>query len=145
MFQRQFFSFVILSGLITVHVGCGGAPRPPMGNVSGTVTRDGKPVENITVVMKPDVGRAAMGVTDKQGKYTMQYVVGEKGTKVGPTTVSFEWPLGYAAPFSIPQKYSQMKSEIKIDIKKGTNPPFDFAIEDAKEATPGKPTGGNVD
>ena len=43
--------------------GCfGGAERPELGYVSGKVIRDGQPVENITIVMKPDVGRAGPDV-----------------------------------------------------------------------------------
>lgn len=146
MLHRRFFTVVALGTLMTVVLGCGGAPRPPMGYVSGTVTRGGSPVENITVVMKPDVGRAAMAVTDKQGHYVMQYTLGEKGTKTGPTTVSFEWPLGYSAPFGIPQEFTQMKSEIKIDIKKGQNPPFDFKIDSDGGSAPAAPAkSGNVD
>ena len=105
--------------------GCGGADRPEMGYCTGTVTMDGKPVEGITVVMKPDVGRAAMGVTNKEGSYEILYTLGEPGTKTGPNKVTFEWPMGFAAPFAIPKNYSQTID--KVDVKPGSNQ-FDFKL-----------------
>lgn len=108
--------------------GCGGAERPPLGYVSGTVTMDGEPLGNVIVVMKPDNGRAAMVQADEQGHYDMEYVAGERGTKVGPTTVSFEWPLDYAAPKPIPEKYSAIRSQEKIEVKEGENT-FDFDLK----------------
>jgi len=104
-----------------------------MGYVSGKILIDGAPCENLIVMMKPDDGRTAMVRTDKSGYYSIEYTKGEKGTKIGPTTVSFEWPIGYAAPKSIPSKYVAGVSEIKIDVKKGNNT-FDFNIE--TDATP---------
>lgn len=117
--------------------GCGGAraDRPPMGYVSGTVTKDGKPVSTVTVVMKPDVGRPAMGVTNDKGYYEMEYTLDEKGTKIGPTSVSLEWPTGFAAPFGIPRRYAAGNKEYKLDVKAGKQT-YDIVIEaDAEKAT----------
>jgi hypothetical protein len=104
-----------------------------MGYCSGTVTMDGDPVEGLTVVMKPEVGRSAMAVTDGNGYYDIEYTLGEKGTKIGPTLVSFEWPTGFEAPFPIPEKYSQAKSDIRIEITKGRNK-HDFELEPEPES-----------
>lgn len=110
--------------------GCGGPSpdRPPMGYVSGTVTMDSKPVENILVVMKPESGRMAMVKTDKNGFYDMEYTEGEKGTKQGPTTVHVEWPTGYAGPFRIPPKFATGNKELKLDVKTGKQT-FDLTME----------------
>ena len=99
-----------------------------MGYVNGTVTMDGKPMGNIIVIMKPDVGRSAMVRADENGKYDIEYTEGERGTKVGPTTVTFEWPLDYSAPVAIPRKYTGVDSAIKIDVKPGDNL-FDIKLE----------------
>ena len=79
-----------------------------------------------------------MGVTNKDGRYDMEYTLGERGTKLGPTTVSFEWPMGYAAPFGIPSKYTQVNSKEKIDVKSGENE-FNFNLEADAAAPSGPP------
>lgn len=134
--SRVYLALLFVFAAVTS--GCSSSSRPEMGYCTGTVTMDGKPVESVTVVMKPDVGRMAMGVTDKNGVYDMEYTLGERGTKVGPTTVSFEWPLGYAAPFAIPSKYNQVNSKEKIDVKPGENE-FNFTLEADAAAPSEKP------
>ena len=107
--------------------GCGGADHPPLGAVSGTVTKDGEPVENLILFFKPDVGRAASAVTDKKGFYRLEYVKGVSGTKLGPTIVLLEWPLGFKSPFAIPSRYIGPSTELKLDVVKGSNV-FDIDI-----------------
>ena len=128
-YQRARLASVIGCSLL-IFCGCG-TDRPPLGYVSGKVTTsDDKPVANIVVTMKPDNGRAAIGVTNPKGEYKVEYTLGEKGTKIGPTTVSLEWPTGFAGPFPIPLKYTQSKSEIKFEVKKGSQT-YDIKIEGA--------------
>lgn len=118
-FQHFFRSFPLLS-LALILTGCGGAPRPEMGYVSGTITMDGQPLHGVIVVMKPENGRMAVAMTDSKGYYDIEYIKGEKGTKLGPTTVSFEWPTSPIGPTKpIPSKYTAAKSEAKLDVKKG--------------------------
>lgn len=123
---RKWLPFV--SAVCLFFSGCGGADRPEMGYVSGIVTMDGKPMGNIIVIMKPEIGRSAMVRADEAGRYDIEYTEGERGTKVGPTTVTFEWPLDYAAPVAIPAKYTGVDSAIKIDVKPGDNK-FDIKLE----------------
>ena len=109
--------------------GCGGsAERPDLGYVSGTVKMNGEPVKNINVVMKPLEGRAASGVTDDNGYYEVEYTLDEKGTKVGPTTVSLEWPHGFTPTFPLSDRYSAEKSSLKLDVQPGDNT-FDIPLE----------------
>ncbi len=110
---------VSLLAICAMQLGCGGADRPPLGYVSGLVSMDGEPVADIIVVMKPENGRPAMVRSDKSGQYEIEYTKGEKGTKLGPTTVSLEWPLGGGGGISIPKKYVGDQSELKLDVKKG--------------------------
>lgn len=114
-------------------LGCGGAERPPMGKVTGTVTMEGDPVENLVLMFKPEVGRAATAKTDANGFYRVEYVKGEQGTKLGPTMVLLEWPLGYEAPFPIPPRYTGASSELKLDVVAGNNT-YDIELEPATEA-----------
>ena len=50
----------------------------------------------------------------------MEYTYGVKGSKVGPSTVSFEWPLGFAGAKSLPAKYTT-QSQMKEIVKEGRN------------------------
>lgn len=101
--------------------GCGGSSdQPDLGSVSGVVTLDGKPVVGVNVVFKPDIGRAAAANTDAEGKFTLQYLDGVDGCKLGPNTVSFDWPPGATSAVGIPTKYTD-SAQFKFDIKAGSN------------------------
>ena len=93
----------------------------------------GEPVSNISLLFKPESGRAATATTDKNGKYSLEYVKGVAGTKLGPTIVLLEWPLGYQAPFAIPSRYAGANTELKLEVKKGSNT-FDVKMEPPTEA-----------
>lgn len=134
---RAWFSTFV----VCLIAGCGGgADRPDLGYVSGTITMDEMPVESLRVVMKPDDGRAATGVTDKNGKYTIEYLAGERGTKIGQTTVSFEWPIGVSGSFRIDKKYATGTSTIKYEVKKGSNT-FDYNLETPSDKPSKRPQG----
>ncbi|MBN2024036.1 MAG: hypothetical protein JW809_14725 [Pirellulales bacterium] len=69
--------------------GCDRGPKlPPMANVSGTVTLDGKPVPTGTVQFIPDrdkgtpVGPPAVGYIDENGRFTLT-TAGKPGALVG--------------------------------------------------------------
>jgi hypothetical protein len=116
-------------------LGCGSDDTPPLGTVKGTIKLDGVPLEGVIVLFKPDQGRAATGTTNAQGEYTLEFSYGVDGCKVGPNTVSLEWPLGATNAKALPQRYT-MNSELKADVKKGPNT-FDFALE-SDAATQGR-------
>lgn len=108
--------------------GCGGASdRPELGEVTGNVKLDGKPLAGVIILFKPDTGRAATATTDSEGNYELIYRYGVSGAKVGPNTVSFEWPLGEAG-VPIPQKYSAGRSTEKVDVQPGENE-FNFDLQ----------------
>ena len=114
---------MLIAGVFAVSSlsGCGGSSdQPELGRVSGVVTLDGKPVVGVNVVFKPDVGRAAAGNTDAEGKFTLQYLDRVYGCKLGPNTVSFDWPPGGTNAVGIPTKYND-SAAFKFDIKSGSN------------------------
>jgi hypothetical protein len=122
---RAWLPALLLAGF----AGCGGsADRPELGYVTGKVTMNGEPVKNINVVMKPEEGRAATGVTDDSGQYEIEYTLGEKGTKVGPSTVSLEWPHGFTPTFPLSERYRADKTALKLDVKPGDNT-YDIPLE----------------
>lgn len=118
---------VLACHVVFIFAGCSSSDQPELGDVSGTVTIDGKPLAGAIIVFKPDVGRAATGITDPEGKYDdLEYLYGVYGAKVGPNTVSFEYEIGSSGP-PIPSKYTG-NSELKVDVKAGANT-FDFSLE----------------
>ncbi|MFN5532968.1 MAG: hypothetical protein ACK5F7_20500 [Planctomycetaceae bacterium] len=129
MLSRRFAAVLSLA-LLTL-VGCGGSDAPPLGQVEGVVTMDGKPLPGVIVVFKPEKGRPATGQTDAEGKYKLTYRAGVPGAKTGPNTVSMEYPIGGSGP-AISAKYST-KSELKADVKGGSNK-FDFPLQSGGEA-----------
>ncbi len=75
-----------------------------LGEVSGRVTLDGKPVRGITLIMQPDEGRPSQGTTDANGNYVMHYTLDKDGVRIGKANVYFESfrpgiPFRYFSPF----------------------------------------------
>lgn len=69
-------------------VGCGGrGDTPEIARVTGTVTRNGKPVPNLMVNFMPEAGRPSWGQTDADGHYEMVYDENYKGVKLGRNKV----------------------------------------------------------
>jgi hypothetical protein len=140
---------LIVIGISTLfQAGCGApSDQPELGQVTGTVTLDGKPLSGIAVVFQPDSGRPARGMTDAEGKYELTYIRQTKGTKVGPNRVEIAPSEDGAAEESenadeeskpatkrskstkptIPARYN-VRSELKADVKAGKNT-FDFQLE----------------
>lgn len=122
---------LLVCGLLVLP-GCRGASdQPELGDVEGVVTMDGQPLPNVIVVFKPQKGRPATGQTNEQGKYKLTYRAGVSGSKVGPTDVSFEYPIGGSGP-AIPARYST-QSELKVEVKAGRNT-LDFPLKSGGEA-----------
>ncbi|MCC9609261.1 Ig-like domain-containing protein [Blastopirellula sp. JC732] len=136
-----------LSVMLLSLSGCGGASdQPDLGQVSGTITFDGKPLSGIVVVFQPDSGRPARGRTDAEGKYELTYIRNTRGTKVGHNRVEIapseeddapaeaqldadsaqaQRPFKSGKP-KIPVRYN-IKSELEAEVQPGDNT-FDFAL-----------------
>lgn len=112
--------------------GCGGSGTV---SVSGTLTYKGKPVTNAVVNFAPtDDGRPSSGLTDKDGKFTLQYDPEIKGVKPGKykVYVMHNVSADAARPGAIPgmpappegdgkelfSKYSNEKSPVTVEITK---------------------------
>lgn len=81
---------VVAAGLLAA--GCGGPV--PLGQVSGTVVRGGKPLAGIEVTFCPepskerDDGRSSIGVTDADGRYVLTFADATRpGAVLGPHKV----------------------------------------------------------
>ena len=113
--------------LVLALTGCGSDDTPPLGEVTGTITLDGQPLEGVIVLFKPDIGRVATGTTNATGEYELEFAYDVSGCKVGPNSVSLEWPLGSTNAKTLSTRYTTA-SELKADVKEGSNK-IDFALE----------------
>ena len=66
-------------------VGCGGTPGPTLYEVSGRLTKGGQPLSNVSVTFSPVDSSlpSSAGVTDNEGKFTLQTQTGESGAVAG--------------------------------------------------------------
>jgi len=114
---------------------------PPLGQVSGVVTLDGKPVAGAIVTFAPQkreyktsknakgMGlRTAAGVTDAEGHYTLYYVEGVRGTFLGSNQVSIQPVLSAKGQDSVPSDWGR-KSAHAIDVMEGSNPPYNIEMK----------------
>ena len=143
---------VALSVLLLSLSGCGGSgDQPELGQVSGTITLDDKPLSGVAVVFQPDDGRPARGTTDAEGKYELTYIRETRGTKVGHNRVEIapseegeedadepegdvdsdspqaKQPVNSRKAPSVPARYNT-QSELEADVKPGKNR-FDFKLK----------------
>ena len=112
--------------LCLVLLGCN--QGPPLGQVSGTITLDGAPLEKATITFTHvEEERQAFARTDANGYYELQFTEGGRsGALLGENVVSIETArVGTDAegnlvefPEILPKKY-HVETEITRDIKGG--------------------------
>lgn len=79
--RRVWLGRALLVGALLYSGGC--SSDSDIGRVEGTVTLDGEPLPNATVVFVQGQGRPAGGITDEQGHYVLNYAGGRKGALPG--------------------------------------------------------------
>lgn len=74
--------------LLAAIAGCSRSNRPPLGDVTGTITLDGRPLPAAAVHFTPDrPGRTSLGSTDSAGVYRLRYLRDIEGANLGRHTV----------------------------------------------------------
>lgn len=111
-------------------LGCSGNPYPFLEPVSGTVTRDGTPLNGVFVTFVPAKGRPSAGYTDASGKYELKFMHDVYGATQGANQVLLEVPLGQQgkssdADFAPQTKTLRWPEQVEV-IADG--PPMDFDI-----------------
>ena len=141
------FVSIFLCLLFIIVSGCGsdGLPIQPTHPVKGSVTLNGKPVENLTVVLQPVDAKAfkmnerPQGKTNAQGEFTIFTYKEGDGAPIGDYKVGValivlndsgddQVKREKTAAF-IPYKYQKPEtSGLTVTIKAGANqiPPFDL-------------------
>jgi hypothetical protein len=108
--------------LAVVVAGCGQS-GPEVAPVSGHVTVDGKPMENVNVVFQPvDARSPSYGQTDKDGRYALGYKRGVQGALVGSHNV------GISVSAEVVRNAPHIKNtQLRREVKSGSNE-FDFDV-----------------
>ncbi|MDB5341199.1 MAG: hypothetical protein JWN70_6818 [Planctomycetaceae bacterium] len=126
--MRRWFGFPVVCGLLlSLAVGCGGAPAGPkrvFADVAGKVLYKGAPLKMGTIMFQPSSGAPASGKINPDGTYSL---VGE----IGPNTItitSVEEVAKIAEPGKsppiqnhIPVRYGTRDSGLKFEVKAGKN------------------------
>ncbi|MHC2069172.1 carboxypeptidase-like regulatory domain-containing protein [Bremerella sp. T1] len=125
---------MLLFTLCTLAVGlagCGSAGDPEVVRVSGTVTMDGQPLPNATVLFVSGTGRPSGAMTDEQGHYELNYTGDQKGARIGPNRVQITTAQGPtetmdgkpipAVRETVPARYNA-RTELEFTVtEKGSN------------------------
>lgn len=119
-------------------VGCFGSGGPELGKVTGTVTLDKLPLADATVSLVPvEGGRTTIGITDQNGKFTIQFAAGTTGALVGEHRVTIttgsppvigdngrvEDP---GIPEKVPAKYNEQTQLVRTVQSGGNDFQFDL-------------------
>ena len=108
---------------VLLAAGCGGG-GVELGDVSGRVTLDGKPLPNALVRFQPEKGgRSAQGITDADGRYKLNYSARDTGALAGKskvliTTGSLEDSSRRSE--KVPKKYND-ETELTAEVTSGDN------------------------
>jgi hypothetical protein len=87
--------------LCTVAVGCSSSSEgPKLASADGTVTYQGHPLADATVLVAPEKGPVATGVTDLEGHFTLS-TGSRRGAVVGPVHVAIS--AGEPASGGVPE------------------------------------------
>ncbi len=127
---------VALSTVLTLLFAIGCNQGPPLGEVSGTITFEGEPVEKATIVFTHvDEGRAAFARTNAEGFYELKFSGGGRnGALLGENAISIETARSGSDaegnyvefPETLPAKYNK-ESEMTREITAGKQT-LDFAL-----------------
>jgi hypothetical protein len=130
--MHSFRVLPLIFGMLVL-AGCGSGSNAV--EVSGIVTRNGKPVPYLTIHFVPENGRSSWGVTDENGQFSMKQDKKTPGVLIGTHIVWVEWrpltpvdemdPKNAKKPFdlaSIAEKFgTEARSPLKITIDKSVD------------------------
>ena len=139
----------VLFGIVLVLMGCGGEKLPEIVEVSGTITMEGEPLDQVKVTFMPDGekgnldSRSSWGETDSNGKYTLKYQIPNQdvsGASVGFHRVVLrdlipnrsrgeQGDVEQEALRRFQVKYtSAPKTDLSAEVKSGEAQTFDFDV-----------------
>ena len=115
--------FLLTVGLLTACSG-GDSDVPELGQVSGTITLDGQPLEGASVTFEPQTGTLSTGSTDASGHYELVFNKDHQGAVLGTHTVRISKRGEPGTPNDtqdqIPAKFNA-NSKLTAEVKAGDN------------------------
>lgn len=128
---RSFLAKSIPAFILVLAVGCG-SKSYTNATVTGVLKIDGRSAPaGITVLFQPDVenGSSSSGITDRDGRYELQYNAIRKGATAGMNTVSLliEPNFTEEGKPSWPDGLEQVRKRLPAEV--GQNPTLKKAVE----------------
>jgi hypothetical protein len=115
--------------LLAAMTGCSRSNRPPLGDVAGTITLDGRPLPAAAVHFTPDgPGRTSLGSTNSAGGYQLRYLRDITGANLGRHTVRIMTATEENSGREIlPPRY-HTDTVLEATVQPGTNQ-IDFSLQ----------------
>ncbi|EAQ82494.1 hypothetical protein DSM3645_08852 [Blastopirellula marina DSM 3645] len=125
---------MLLCAAVIVGLGAGCAGRnsnyPELAEVTGAVTVNGKPVENVSIMFDPESGgHASHGLTDAAGKFRLKYTGSTHGAELGPHKVTFIYGDADGPADVLPRKYADQTSSMNAEVTQEGPNEFTFDLK----------------
>ncbi len=124
--MRGRVSAAVAAVALLVAVGCSNEPR--VVEVSGVATHAGQPVPNLLVTFEPDGGRPSWGITNAEGKFTLEYTATEKGAMMGSHKVTAVFRAGSPDDEMAGKGMTPAVKAVQAKYGDATNTPMRVAI-----------------
>lgn len=120
---------LVCYGLYSLMASMMGSPKlPPLIRVTGKITLDGQPLPAATVMFSPMFEgpgantkvAGSVGVTDKEGRYDLQYVAGVHGAVKGKHMVQVRATNNVGMEI-VPMKYNH-NTQLTVEVTDGSKP-----------------------
>lgn len=100
--RRGAFDRAVVSTIAAVVAVVGCQNGPDVVEVTGTITRNGKPLKEFAVIFQPESGRPSVGQTDENGYYELSYTLKRKGALRGKHKVFVQYsPIDLQASMAV--------------------------------------------
>lgn len=136
-------SFLVIGASLAMMVcsGCGQS-GPEVASVEGTVTLDGQPLPNASVIFVPEGGRPAAAMTDAEGHYVLTFSKDKQGATPGKhkvritTFVEADEGEGIEGqPEKVPMKYNA-QTTLEFVVEEGKKNIANFDLDSEGELPP---------
>jgi|APSaa5957512622_1039677.scaffolds.fasta_scaffold304604_1 hypothetical protein len=133
MQKHAAIGMVLAAGIFLLLGGCSDSN---FGEVTGTVTIDGKPCPaGIEIMFEPQIegGSVSQGVTGEGGTYEMHYTRDQKGVMVGKSLVRLQIPMGFDPQSGQSMTDGEELGKIVIPPEFGSDSTFEVEVKSGEQ------------